>query len=555
MFRRTKKTKEPEKTQLPRFFNAESLEKSVSGEELLFSVGLQNQCPESKNKKETSAGIFSRLFRRKDSKRKSSFSAEAEVKQKLPATPTPKPSLWQRSKSILRPRGMLDRSESIVLELPRVKLNIHGSGSASQLLLNEFPIEEFYQDACEVAIEGLLMKIFDANLESYNQLKDKDRTRREQLSMMVRVINGENLMISPTATMNSLELCAEKMSKLSEKNKFDISFKSTECEPAIEGNLYPLDEEKTQTHELAYVPFEIQKIAHANQACEVSQDHINEHAQAYHLQDPENIYKHHYDRNHHKFVENVQLDNSWLLETVKSLEIIREKEISQVSTIIKENEECSELKVTDESGLSHSCCSSIDYKYDQAINEAEYNLEDLADMFDLLEVRGPEIVNDCTLRYVVKDSAGESKESLRFDMWSKDGLIIKKQDENKRKSDFDINVDVDSYGNEKGKDSELVLCNAFENSQIPLKQTQSSDSLIVGRGRLCKSVDLLNLTKITTSTDLTPPHKMTNLKARCQSLTPLKSKAFEATAGIDRRRSLGAKVSKIIAMFENVHFK
>lgn len=62
------------------------------------------------------------------------------------------------------------------------------------------------------------------------------------------------------------------------------------------------------------------------------------------------------------------------------------------------------------------------------------------------KVRSPEKLDDWTLRYVVEDSAGESEESLRFEMWSREGIIIK---ENEVMIDYKLDNDNDIDYNDK----------------------------------------------------------------------------------------------------------
>ena len=180
-----------------------------------------------------------------------------------------------------------------------------------------------------------------------------------------------------------------------------------------------------------------------------------------------------------------------------------------------QEEQLQDFDIKCEKDLSRSCScsnsSAISYKPSQTINEVEHSFEELAEMFDLLKVRSPEKIDDWTFRYVVEDSAGESEESLRFEMWSRDGIIIKENE--------GLTSDkLDSYKNVRDIDD---------------KSLKPSPS--------CEDLDLLNLTEITTSTELSP-QKTTinnNLKTRCMSLSLTHLNSLKISAeGLVRRRSL-----------------
>lgn len=157
-----------------RFFQIKSFMKSLSTEEVAFSVGVENPSKPQTAKPKT-PGLFSRLFKRSTESIKSLLSEDKKGSEAGAAVPTgtKRKSLWQRSKSILRPRTVLDRSESTVLDLP-FTLNLRGSGSAAELLLNEYPTEEYCFGSSGVDTDGLLQRIFEMNHVLYEKLKEKE---------------------------------------------------------------------------------------------------------------------------------------------------------------------------------------------------------------------------------------------------------------------------------------------------------------------------------------------------------------------------------------------
>ena len=92
--------------------------------------------------------------------------SKKECKEAAPTQQPRRQSFWQRSKSIMSPNSNLDRSKSVFIELPHLK--IVGSGSAAQLLS--------YEDKYEFALDyyGMLNHIFDENEAYYRSLKGAD---------------------------------------------------------------------------------------------------------------------------------------------------------------------------------------------------------------------------------------------------------------------------------------------------------------------------------------------------------------------------------------------
>lgn len=434
MFRKSRKSVVASPTavsepQSRRFFKADGAEEVANEQGATFSVGATQAKPKS-------PGFLSRLFKRSKEDMKP-VANEAQPRRK---------SLWQRSKSILRPRSVLDRSESAVLDLPTTQLNIRGSGSSAQLLMNEFPVEEFYAEGSAVDTDGLLMRIFEANQVMYEQLKEQERKKDadravglteviledqanlEHVNLEVQVkleeqVNLEGL-ITPVLTATELEQCDEGV-------KVDA-----------EGN-FAVDSEVT-----------VLTVA--------SKDFYN-------------ITDH-----HHHFSDNLQLDSPLYREMSESFSETSDKE--------------------DSLSLESSVRSFIDGNFSREGVDS-LSLTEIADMFDCLKVTEPETLKDGTVRCVFENENG-SVESIRFHNW-------------------------------KQEEEAAVL-------------------------RATRSEETLKLTEIGVA-----PEKQKNqkdqkekslVKQRSVSLATFGKVGGSQEVPVDRRRSLGAKVSQIVAMFEGAHF-
>lgn len=171
----------------PRFFQQVAQDDLVEGNEV-FSVGAKKP------------GLFSRIFKR--SKDEILHTAvPLELPEDRPSVAlTKRKSLWQRSKSILRQRPNLDRSESVVLyDLPRTQINICGSGSSAQLFLNGKSTEELY-GKCETDVDTdlILIKILESNKMEYEDLKRRERSKASEISK-------KEELIAPILSSNTLE--------------------------------------------------------------------------------------------------------------------------------------------------------------------------------------------------------------------------------------------------------------------------------------------------------------------------------------------------------------
>ena len=168
-----------------RFLQLQPVSDATTNTPVAFSVGATdaNATPLLKPKP---TSMWSRLFGSNKKERKEPAAAASPHRQ----------SLWQRSKSIMRPRSNLDRSKSVFIDLPHLK--IVGSGSAAQLLN--------YEDKFEYSIDlyGMLNHIFEENDAYYcagrcfdpqtaAAATDCDYTQKAQ-------INDDGL-LSPTSTI------------------------------------------------------------------------------------------------------------------------------------------------------------------------------------------------------------------------------------------------------------------------------------------------------------------------------------------------------------------
>ena len=425
MFRKSRKANAttstvPSESQSPRFLQSSLNDGGDADSPAGFSVGSQTTV------KPKSLGFFSRLFKR---------SKEGEVKAPTVVVANGeqprKKSLWQRSKSMLRPRAILDRSESAVLDLPTTQLNIRGSGSAAQLLMNEFPVEEFYETGSAVDTDGLLMRIFEANHVMYEQLKAQERQKdAERMNLgaveaaAASVVVSFEGLITPVMTATELE----------------------ECPVAVAAVAVAVEEATIIT----------ESIDAADAAETVSQaDSVSENGSA------ENV------NGHHHFADDPQLDSPLYRNVSESFSTT--SEISSASS----------------TSLASSVQSFIDGNFSLEGVES-LSLTEMADMFDCLTVNEPETLKDGSVRCVFENENG-SQESIRFHNWKLENL------------------------------------------------------------RSTRSEDMLKMTEISVAAEI---NKIT--KQRSMSLAALTK--VENQVPVDRRRSLGAKVSQIVAMFEGAHF-
>lgn len=410
--------------QSPRFLQADSCG-VAEGESVAasFSIGAPV--------KQKSLGFFSRLFKRSKDELKALVSSNTGSSDAQPR----RKSLWQRSKSILRPRSVLDRSESAVLDLPTTQLNIRGSGSAAELLMNEFPIEEFYAKGSAVDTDGLLMKIFEANQVMYEQLKEKERQKdavRVGTQPVVRPILNLDGFITPVLTATELEVCQETVEV---GNNFAIVSVVAET-PVTEETL----EEDTSTEQT------------------ISTESLT----------------------HHHFADNPELDSPLY------------RDASESFSIASASESASSVSL-------NSSIRSFNAKNFDLDNVDSMSLKEIAELFDCLTVNEPETLKDGTVRCVYESENG-SQESIRFHNWKQDISVRDKETKPLRST----------RSEEKLKFTEISVAPAVENKSSPLKQ---------------RSMSLAAFTKV------------------------------ESQVPVDRRRSLGAKVSQIVAMFEGAALK
>lgn len=409
--------------QSPRFLQADSCG-VAEGESVAasFSIGAPV--------KQKSLGFFSRLFKRSKDELKALVSSNTGSSDTQPR----RKSLWQRSKSILRPRSVLVRSESAVLDLPTTQLNIRGSGSAAELLMNEFPIEEFYAKGSAVDTDGLLMKIFEANQVMYEQLKEKERQKdavRAGTQPVIRPILNFDGFITPVLTATEIEVCQETVKV---GNNFAIA--SVVAEPVTEETL----EEDTST------------------VAATSTESLT----------------------HHHFADNPELDSPLY------------RDASESFSITSASESASSVSL-------NSSIQSFNAKNFDLDNVDSMSLKEIAELFDCLTVNEPETLKDGTVRCVYESENG-SQESIRFHNWKQDISVRETETKPLRPT----------RSEEKLKFTEISVAPATENKSSSLKQ---------------RSMSLAAFTKV------------------------------ESQVPVDRRRSLGAKVSQIVAMFEGAALK
>jgi hypothetical protein len=421
--------------QSPRFLQADSNGISDSeGAPAAFSVGVLV--------KPKSPGFFSRLFKRSNEELKAIITTNLNVSTNQPR----KKSLWQRSKSILRPRSVLDRSESTVLDLPTTQLNIRGSGSAAELLMNEFPIEEFYAKESAVDTDGLLMKIFEANQAMYEQLKGQERQKdaarmNNQVYVSNPVLPSLDLdldgIITPVLTSTELEDVCEK-TEVSVNENLAVDIAGTVISEAITA---------------------------------VIDESLND---------------------HHHFADNPQLDSPLYRNKSESFSNSSNSNSNSGSSVLLDSFSERNLNLNEVDSMS---------------------LTEIAEMFDCLTVNEPETLKDGNVRCVFETENG-SEESILFHNWKQDVTLNKQQ--------------------------EVPLA-------LETGSSANSNSL-----RSIKSEEKLKFTEISVATE---EAAKSLLKHRSMSLATFSKVESQSQVPVDRRRSLGAKVSQIVAMFEGAaHF-
>jgi hypothetical protein len=441
MFR---KSKQPYNDEPRRFFQECPPVNSESGAEgAIFSVGTEASSMPAVNSP-SKPGLFSRLFKRKVSISSNNNHSKNGIPESL-NDPAPPPqsqspagfkrkSLWQRSKSILRPRASMNRSESTVLDLPNLNVMINGSGSAAELLLDGFPpVDQFYTERIGVDTDGLLARIFENNHVIYEQLLEEERKKKN--------FNCDGV-LSPVTTVNSLlEVAGCGFSQDGYRNDMGIE-----------------------------------------------------------------------EQHHHHFEDNLKLDSPLLSESgdnggnvCDNCDIYDncEDTFDTVDTIDDNcinhsNESESESEIEDCSqSLSTSIHSYLELSGNDSFADiAPLSLDRMAEMFEVLTVREPETLADGTLRYICENEVTGSDESIQFQKcW------------------------VLPEGNDDGDG----LVGSFKEEDY----------------RKCKSEDQVK--------------KVSTLKMRSHSMAqfPDKKTIISSSSSFDRRRSLGAKVSRIVALFEN----
>ena len=467
MFRKSRKSvvtvssNAPSAPQSPRFFQTNSCgladAEGAAAAAASFSIG--------EAVKPKSPGFLSRLFKR---------SKEDELKSPVTTvtingsnSQNRRKSLWQRSKSILRPRSILDRSESAVLDLPKTQLNIRGSGSVAELLMNEFPIEEFYAKGSAVDTDGLLMKIFEANQVMYEQLKKQERQKdaarmagqtavNNFTAFNAKPLNLDGL-ITPVLTATELEACeqAEAIDAAVADN-FAVSAEKITAATAAT----VLTEAATDVDETVNVSTETEALRNENVNLTTDTESGT--------------------FEHRHFADNPQLDSPLYRNASESFSVSSDSDSVSASA----------------SSLSLGSFDDINVSLDGVDS---MSLAEMAVMFDCLTVNDPETLMDGTVRCVYETDNG-SQESIHFHNWKQ------------------------------------------ELAPKPV-ETDSANSL-----RSTKSEENLKFTEISVAAE----SKLT-LKQRSMSLAAFSK--VESQVPVDRRRSLGAKVSQIVAMFEGAaHF-
>lgn len=445
--------------QSPRFFEYKS-QADVTEGGASFSLGVKPKSP----------GLLSRLF-----KRSKDELVVAEVEPS--ASQIKRKSLWQRSKSVLRPRAQLDRSESAILDLPKTQLNIYGSGSAAQLLLNEIPIEEFYATKSVVDTDGLLQMIFESNLVMYEQLKSSERARR----IGVTSVYSEGI-ISPVLSSTILESVCQEIQCVdinAVHEQFHDAFLQQDEEDILQ---FQHQEEATlqsqhqkevilqQTEEPALQCHQPHNQEIAVQTRNIQEEFQNSVLSLKKLEDMVlsqsncNIVYEPLMHNNHHFEDNPKLDSPLHPDSSESFNDSDQFSMSFRSSVHSfNNGECDLARVDN------------------------LSLDKIAELFDCLKVTDREVLNDGTVRCLVdkdEEVSGGSQESIRFFDW---------------------------------------------------KQSE----------RKCQSEEKLKMTEISIASE---PVK-TNMKMRSMSVSAANIKEQTAVP-FERRRSLGARVSQIVALFE-----
>ncbi len=182
------------------------LYRSKSASREAFTIGKEEEAIKDQPEK----GFFSRLF---SSKKGAAVQSEAPPLQR-------KPSLWQRSKSFLKPKSVkveVSGEDSVsTIDLPRVrktqlpKLKIKGSGAALRVDFSGFVLGK---PAVTVDTDALLQKMFELNEQSYRELRAKYVVSDE----------GEATYLSPVMTAVTLsEMEKPRPNELNEPSAADL---------------------------------------------------------------------------------------------------------------------------------------------------------------------------------------------------------------------------------------------------------------------------------------------------------------------------------------------
>jgi len=458
-----------------KFFQMKSFVKSDSCEAAPVSFSIGEKGTPAASKKNNSIGLFSRLFKRKSIKIPEIIitdnTSDSSLESQSTTATGKRKSLWQRSKSIMRRRDVLDRSDSTVLELPNLKnhkLNILGSGSAAQLLLNEFPINEFYTEQYGVDTDGLLSRIFENNHLIYEQLLLLHEEKRV-------VLEG---MLTPVLTN--------------------------------EGVFLPLTKSEIDEPLVLRVPL---IASHHASFDELEKDSNSE------------SHPYHHSSSLFHFDDNLKLDSPLEDDNEERYNEEYENEVNN------ENDNAYTLSLSYSESLSTSIQSYLDASTNgpSLAEIPQMSLDEIAEMFDLMTVGEPQTLQDGTLRYICENEETGSAESIQF------------------KNNWATQYD----NNENGSSSVLRKCKSSDSPTLTGISifNQESGKTEAGNEDEEQDEEQQQYNAQTMNPQIQKQPLTHTSKLRSFSLAQLSS-IVSSPVSCDRRRSFGAKVSRIVALFE-----
>lgn len=380
-----------------------------SSQQAPFSVGIEATDPV----KPKSLGFFSRLFKRSSELVKNFSSTNPDD-----AGTTSKKSIWQRSKSILRPRGTVDpcRSDSSIL---LADIPIRGSGSAAQLLYEDRAYDHYYfKGESTDDLESCMMLLFTENELHYTELR---RQRRQECT--------EEQPVPCTSSVNLITAAIEDPSSRVYDELLSCAQISRHCEQVNFSDDPKLDSPLSECGE----EYDEEEYEEMQNVAEDNRDQLN-----------------------------ISVDNS-IDRLVVSLDSQADSVDSQAVDLVDPESQTAYSQTSDSQTAysdsqsqnadsdSVSQCSESDSMVTSlnSYNSGNFNidgieqnsLDEMAALFGLLDLTSqpPQILPDGSVRYVCSRSASGSAESIRFHDWTIDAKLRPCQSETLKLTEISVN--------------------------------------------------------------------------------------------------------------------